>query len=567
MFQLATVKNLVSIVAVLIGILAVGTTGAVEPTPDRKVETGTAAPQQVAEIDKMIAEVWEAYQINPSKPATDWEWCRRVYLDVIGRIPTAGEAQAFEADNSKTKKQDLVETLLYDDDYTEEFARNWTTVWTNLLIGRTGGTANGSMINRAGMQKFLRDSFARNKPYDQFAHQLISATGTTAPGDEDFNGATNFLIDKVNQEEASLATSETTKIFLGLQVQCTQCHNHPFNDWKQQKYWEMNAFFRQARAVGQGMRSGMGNVATLTDRDFSGESGNNLDEAEVYYEMRNGLVAVAYPVFVDGTEISKSGYVTQTNRRKELADLTVKSPYFAKSIVNRMWAHFLGYGFTSPADDLGPHNIPTHPSLLNYLGQEFQSNEHNLRQLISWIVLSKPYGLSSRQNKSNVSDDPLLGEPPKFSHFYLRQMQAEQLYESLLAATEGAQRSGSYEDQERVKNEWLQQFNRAFGTDEGGEATSFTGTIPQVLMMFNGDMIKAATSTAEGGLIDTIVRAPMSSTQKVETLFWKGLGRKPKPPEINLAKALVKSNDGNFAEGLRDMWWVILNTNEFIFIH
>jgi len=567
MFCSATVKDLIPMIALFMGVLAACPAYAVEPALDKQVEADRGIAQQVTQIDKMIAEVWDAYQIKPSKPATDSEWARRVYLDVIGRIPTAEEASAFASDNSNTKKQKLIETLLYDDDYTEEFARNWTTVWTNLLIGRTGGNDNRSMINREGMQKFLRDSFARNKPYDQFAHQLISATGTTAPGDEDFNGATNFLIDKVNQDDASLATSETTKIFLGLQVQCTQCHNHPFNDWKQQKYWEMNAFFRQARAVGQGMQSGMGNVATLTDRDFAGESRSSSDEAEVYYELRNGLVAVAYPVFVDGTEIDRSGYVKQTNRRAELADLTVQSPYFAKSIVNRMWAHFLGYGFTSPYDDLGPHNVPTHPALLDYLGQEFQSNEHNLRQLISWIVLSNPYGLSSRQNKSNASDDPLLGEPPKFSHFYLRQMQAEQLYESLLAASEGAQRTGTYADQERIKNQWLQQFNTAFGTDEGGEATSFNGTIPQVLMMFNGDMIKAATSTAEGGLINAIVQSPMSTTQKIEMLYWKGLGRKPKTAELNLAKTLVKTNGGNFAEGLRDMWWVILNTNEFIFIH
>lgn len=555
------------LVCAVVAMIAALPAFAVEPDPDKQVAPNGGVPQQIAQIDKMIAEVWDAYQITPSKPATDSQWCRRVFLDIVGRIPTADEALAFTSDNSNDKKQRLVETLLHDDLYTEEFARNWTTVWTNLLIGRSGGTANGSMINRAGMQKFLRDSFARNKPYDQFVHQLISATGTTAPGGEDFNGATNFLIDKVNEENASLATAATTKLFLGLQVQCTQCHNHPFNDWKQQKYWEMNAFFRQAKAIGQGMQSGMGNLATLTDQDFPGENGNNFEEAEVYYEMRNGLVAVAYPVFVDGTEIDRSGYVKQTNRRQALADLTVKSPYFAKSIVNRMWAHFLGYGFTSPADDLGPHNIPTHPALLDYLGQEFQSNEHNLRQLISWIVLSKPYSLSSQQNQSNVIDDPLLGEPPKFSHFYLRQMQAEQLYESLMAATEGSQRNGSYEEQERIKNDWLQQFTTAFGTDEGGEATSFNGTIPQVLMMFNGDMIKTATSTAEGSLIDQIVRSNLSSTAKVETLFWKGLGRKPRRAELSLARSLVDANGGNLAEGLRDMWWVILNTNEFIFIH
>ena len=535
--------------------------------PDKQDEGEREISPQITQIDSMIKEVWDAYQITPSRPATDSEWCRRVYLDVLGRIPTADEASSFVKDSSESKKEKLVEMLLNDDRYTEEFARNWTTVWTNLLIGRSGGTDDDSMISRAGMQKYLRDSFARNKPYDQFVHELISATGSTSPGSDDFNGATNFLIDKVNEEDASLATAETTKLFLGLQVQCTQCHNHPFNDWKQQKYWEMNAFFRQTRAVGGDRQGEMNRQAKLIDRDFAGESGSNKGEAEVYYELRNGLVAVAYPVFVDGTEIDRSGYVNEIVRRKELADLAVKSPYLSKSIVNRMWAHFLGYGFTSPADDLGPHNIPTHPALLDYLGQEFQSNEHNLRELIRWITLSKPYSLSSRQNRTNGSDDPLLGEPPKFSRFYLRQMQAEQLYESLLVATAGAQRGGSYQAQEKTKSEWLQQFTRAFGTDEGGEATDFNGTIPQILMMFNGDMIKAATAVGKGGLIDQLAMAPMSGTKKVETLFWKGLGRPPKSGEMTLAKAMINSNGGNTAEGLRDLWWVILNTNEFIFIH
>lgn len=540
---------------------------AADPVVERQPTHSSGPSPQVAEIDRMIAEVWAAYEITPSKPASDAQWCRRVFLDVIGRVPTMQEAASFAADTASDKKEKLIDRLLHDDRYTNAFARNWTTVWTNLLIGRTGGTDNQSMINRQGMQKFLRDSFARNKPYDQFAHQLITATGSTAPGREDFNGATNFLIDKVNQENASQATAATTKIFLGLQVQCTQCHNHPFNDWKQQTYWEMNAFFRQTRALGQGMQSEIGNVALLVDQDFAGENGNNFEEAEVYYELRNGLVAVAYPVFVDGTEIDRSGYVKATNRRQELAELTIKSPYFGKSIVNRMWAHFLGYGFTSPPDDLGPHNVPTHPSLLDYLGQEFENKEHDLRQLMRWIVLSKPYSLSSRRNRSNVSDDPLMGESPKFSHFYIRQMQPEQLYESLVAATQGDQRSGSFEQQERAKNEWLQQFTTAFGTDEGGEATNFNGTIPQTLMMFNGDLIRNATSTAKGGMIDQIVRSPISSVSKVETLFMKGLGRKPRSAELNLAKSLVSVNGGNLSEGLRDLWWVILNTNEFIFVH
>ena len=530
-------------------------------------DRGPEPPRQVVQIDSMIKEVWEAYGITPSRDATDEEWCRRVFLDVIGRIPSVDEVKQFQSDKSASKKQALVNRLLYDDAYTEEFARNFTTVWSNLLIGRTGGNANNSMINRNGMLKYLRDSFARGKPFDQFAHELISATGSTTPGTEGFNGATNFLIDKVNEEKGSQATASSSRIFLGLQVQCTQCHNHPFNDWKQKTYWEMNAFFRQSRAVSQGMQAGTETVAELKDRNFKGENRNNLDEAEVYYELRNGLVAVAYPVFVDGTEIGRSGDVEVVNRRDEFADLTVKSPFFAKAIANRVWAHFMGYGFTSPVDDLGPHNIPTHPALLEFLAQEFRSSEHSFKQLIQWIVLSKPYGLSSRMNRSNKDDDPLLGESPKFSRFYLRQMQAEQLYESLLVTTGGGQRSQSWEEQERVKNQWLQQFNRAFGTDEGGEATNFNGSIPQVLMMFNSDMIKEATSVKEGSVVQQVMSMSTSAKEKISTLFLAGLGRKPNNNELALAKSLVSANKGDMAQGLRDLWWVILNTNEFILVH
>ena len=217
-----------------------------------------------------------------------------MHLDIIGRIPTVKETTAFLADRSEEKRKNLIDTLLYDDQYTEEFARNWTTVWTNLLIGRTGGNDDDSMISREGMQKFIRDSFAREKPYDKFVHELITATGSTTPGEKNFNGATNFLVDKVNQEKASLATSETTKTFLGLQVQCTQCHNHPFNDWKQQKYWEMNAFFRQVKADTGGTRARNGGIAKLFDKDFRGENGKNPEKAEIFYELRNGLVSVAY---------------------------------------------------------------------------------------------------------------------------------------------------------------------------------------------------------------------------------------------------------------------------------
>jgi hypothetical protein len=573
-------KHLFLVLATASSLAFVGTTGLLGQTtpPTQTVsakkssaaeETPTGPNYQIEQINKMIEQVWTDYELRPSREATEGEWCRRVYLDLIGRIPSVDELNEFLDDQSEDKKKNLVDKLLYDDAYTEEFARNWTTIWTNLLIGRTGGTDNDSMINRGGMQKYLRDSFAREKSYDKMVYELVTATGSTKPGVKGFNGATNFLIDKVNEEDASLATAATTKIFLGLQVQCTQCHNHPFNDWKQQKYWEMNAFFRQAKAFRSEMMAAddmLGAPARLLDQDFAGESKKNPNEAELFYELRNGLLSVAYPVFVDGTEIDKSGYVRVSNRREKLADLMIGSPYFTRSIANRMWGHFLGYGFTSPLDDLGPHNIPSHPELLEYLSDEFRKSNFDLRQLMSWVVLSRPYGLSSKRSSYNEQDDPMLGESPKFTHFYIRQMEAEQLYESLLIATEVA-KTGSYEDQEKQKAKWMAQFTSAFGNDEGEESTNFNGTIPQILMMFNGDLVRNATSTGKGTPINRLAYSNLNDGKKVDHLFMAGLSRKPNSQEKDIARVLYQTHAEDQKEALRDIWWVILNTNEFIFNH
>ncbi len=531
-------------------------------------EDDSYVPAQIAEIDRLIEEAWAADEIKPSRPASDGEWCRRVYLDILGRIPKVDELDEFVNDKSANKKARLVEELLHDDAYTEEFARNWTTIWTNLLIGRTGGIGNNSSINRTGMQKFLRDSFARNKPYDRMVYQLVTATGSVEPGAEDFNGAVNFLIDKVNEEDAAQATAATSKLFLGLQVQCTQCHNHPFNEWKQRKYWEMNAFFRQTRAGNAGRRAArMNQTASLFDRDYIGPSGM-AEEAEIYYELRNGEMQVAYPVFVDGSPIDPDGRVKNTNRREQLGKLIQDSAYLEKAMVNRMWGHFLGYGFTKPVDDLGPHNPPSNPELLDYVSKQFREYDFDVRELITWIVLSRPYSLSSQMSKANQRDDPTLGEAPRFSHFYLRQMRAEELYESLVVATQAEKSAGSYEDQERRKSMWLQQFSTAFGTDEGDETTSFNGTIPQVLMMFNGDLIRNATATGKGSLINQIIESDsLRDREKINYLFKSGLSRAATSDEMNLARDLLAARNGDANAALQDLWWVILNSNEFIFNH
>jgi hypothetical protein len=530
--------------------------------------------QQVKFINDLISAGWADGGLQPSADATDGEWCRRVHLDLIGRVPTVKELQAFISDSSPMKKASLVGRLL-GDDYVDEYARNFTDVWTTVLIGRD---VTNERVNRPGMRQYLRRAFSRNLPYDRFMVELVTAAGvnTNRRGVEGFNGATNFLSGKMEDmgvENGVQATAKTAQVFLGLQVQCTQCHNHPFNKGKQNQFWELNAFFRQTAALRR--RDGTDDVqwVELVDQDFAGEGGNP-EEAELFYELRNGLMKVAYPVFVDGTEISKSGYLPGenadgpygVNRRQELAQLIKSSPSFPKAMANRMWSHFLGYGFTKPVDDLGDHNPPSHPELLEGLAQRFREQSFDVKELVRWIVLSRPYALSSKTTPVNKSDDPSLGERPKFTHFYLRQMQAEQLYESLLTATEADQtRLG--EDAAKQKDEWLSQFIIAFGTDEGDDSTTFNGSIPQVLMMFNGELIKQATSVGKGGFLDKVATSGLPPAQKIDALYLAALARPPSAKERQTATALLGARQGDVAAALQDVWWAVLNSNEFIINH
>ena len=167
---------------------------------------------------------------------------------------------------------------------------------------------------------------------------------------------------------------------------------------------------------------------------------------------------------------------------------------------------------------------------------------------------------------NNEIDDPSIGEMPKFSRFYLRQMSAEQLYQSMLTATDAVS-SGSYEEQEQERRRWLQQFVVAFGTDEGDEATTFNGSIPQALMLFNGELTKKATSTAKGSFIDRLSTKGRSPRERMTELFMSGLARRPTRNELTIANKLLVARGGDEKEMLQDMWWAILNSNEFIMQH
>ncbi len=499
-------------------------------------------------VDQQIRQGWSDNEVSPSAEANDAEWLRRVYLDIVGHIPPAKEVLRFQKDRDKLKRTRSIDRLLEEADY----VRNWTTIWTNLSIGRQ----TPRRVSRVGMQNFFHEAFANNRPWNDIIYDLISAEGHFEK-----NGAVNFLLAQMtNRDNAVQATAKTTRLLLGIQVQCTQCHNHPFNDWKQNQFWEINSFFQQARRIDHRRtdpKTGrmVDDYSELARREFSGP---------VYFEKRNGLMEVAFPRIFE-TTVDDTG---KTNRRTELARLTVDGPepLIASAMVNRMWGHFFGYGFTNPVDDMGPHKAPSHPELLDRLTAEFVQSGYDLKQLIRWITNSRAYQLTSEIDRKNKSDDPAAGTSPLFSRMYVKRMNAEQVFDSLkIATSDGRSVRSDWGVSDAQRRQWLQQFVTTFGTDENDESTTFDGTIPQALMMMNGPLITNAIRTDEGSLLYDVLSSRASDGRRVRRLFVTTLGRAPSRRESRRLSQLVRGRDRTAA--FQDLLWALLNSNEFIMNH
>ncbi len=520
--------------------------------------TGATDPL-IGEINQLIRLGWVDNGVEPSEVADDAEWIRRVFLDIVGHVPSGKQVEDFMRDKNEAKRSKLIEKLIEDPAY----VRNQTAVWTNTLIGR----ATPDKTNRAALEKFLRESFAKNRPWNEIVYDLIASEGRF-----DENGAVNYVLAQLqlnpdSEEYVVEATAKTARIFLGLQVQCTQCHNHPFNEWKQNQFWEFNSFFRQTLRVDHEKYNPQ---TGQMDDDYSELKRRNF-EGPVFYENRAGVVMVAYPKYF-GTELDPG---LATNRRAEFAKAITKDDsqkLVAKAMVNRTWGHFFANGFTRPVDDMGPHNPASHPELLDRLTDEFVKSSYNTRKLASWICNTEAYNLTSRFNgKKNEIDNPANGELALFSHMYVKPMQVEQLYESLLVATNAnAAGQGSFESAQSQREDWMQQFMRIFGADDAEDPTMFSGTIPQALLMMNGPLVQNAVSAEKGSYLNDVLNNPAykKEPERIRALYLAALGRTPSNTEIkNLTEIVTKFNYPDKLTAYQDLYWALLNSNEFIVNH
>lgn len=528
---------------VAIGCLLIGSPGALAAGKSAAAQGN----RKSAFVDELAQKAWDEASIKPSPVAPDSEFLRRAYLDLLGRIPNIEEASAFLNSKEAGKRTKLVEYLLDHPDFAKNFANQWMVI----LIGRQN---QGQMVNRPALAAWLRLQFSNDRPWNEVVYDLVTAKGSNKE-----NGAVNYALAHMEFGAVPL-TSVTTRVFLGQQIQCTQCHNHPSNEWKQADFWGINAFFKGLKR--EDVR--VANAAGTEVYDHTDLSDERTDAFSTF-DVRDGRVGIAFPRYLDGKKVSQGKDI---DRRVELgkliADPKKTDPNLARAFVNRMWGHFMGRGIVHPVDDFGDHNPPSNPELLDRLSEEFRSSGYNVKELIRVIMGSRPYHLTSASTKSNEKDETL------FSHMNLKPMTPEQLFDSLITATSAHKAAGG--DTTQRRDAWMRQFLFTFGNDEGDEGTSFQGTIPQALMMMNGELMAQATGGKPGSfLADLCERAIKTNSPEyymVNHLYLAALSRYPTRTELaQAAKVLSSFPAAETVPVLEDMFWALLNANEFILNH
>ncbi len=499
-------------------------------------------PQMSQRIDTLLAQRWERDNAQPAPAASDAEFLRRAALDLTGVIPNVSQVRAFLADTRPDKRARLIDRLLQHPRHAAHLAN----VWREALI------PSDPNVNRfsgyAGFEAWLRGRFADNAPYDEIATQLLLANGAaTQPGPALFYTA-------VELKPEELAGS-ASRILLGVQIQCAQCHDHPFDHWTRRDFWGFAAFFARLERPQAPQRQ----VARVAD----------ARTGEVKLPGSDEVVA---PRFLNGAVSADGGL----NRRVRLATwLTAReNPFFARAAVNRVWGQLFGRGLVNPIDDMGKHNPPSHPELLDQLADYFIATRFDLRNLFRTLANTQAYQLSSASAEGEAEADSAL-----FARMAIKSFTAEQLYDCLAEAMRrrssqsGAQQRSAFG---RGFDANRQTFLAKFQAPTQG-ATEYQSGIPQALTLMNGAYVGEATDLARSDLLIALEAPFFSDEQRVETLFLSTLSRLPSEEERAIFVARVRGSrhspsaadgsDSDRRQALGDVLWALLNSAEFTLNH
>jgi hypothetical protein len=530
-----------------------------EPVEEEKPNEPTAPPEPIAEapkwepfaealppnelsqrVDDQLAVLWQANGIRPVGPASDAEFMRRVYLDLTGRIPTVSEVQAFLDDTSPNRRELLVDRLLAHRDHATHLAAVWREVLlpNDVDLTRLGGTTK--------FDEWLAGRFADNVPYDKIVRELLLAEGRVSE-----SGPLLFYAAlKLNPEELAARTS---RAFLGVRMECAQCHDHFFDESiSQRDFWSFAAFFaRISRPRGKMEMTS----PVLAVRDNK-EGDVTIPESDEVVRPRLPLTAAELEDTPDGP-----------TRRAQLVDwLTSKNNgHFARATVNRVWSHLFGRGLVEPVDDMRPANAPIAPEVLDTLSRDFAASGFDLRRLLRELVLTNAYQLSSRSEESDPS------RTLHFAQMNIKSFTAEQLYDCIsVAAGRRAEivRSMDVVGLERFSDMSRQAFVEQFRAPQG-QATDYQAGIPQALTLMHGGLIHSATDLGSSGLLKSLAAPFFTDEQRLDTLFLSTLSRFPedKEREVMLQPINAATNDKERQQALGDVLWALLNSAEFTLNH
>lgn len=538
------------------------TTGAAEQTASADAgsaaESGSAllTPAETArEIDRLLQLDWERDQVTPAETAAGHEILRRTWLDIAGRIPSAAEARQWLDQEEPPDRARLVDHLLDE----PASVRNFTIVWRNSLIPQAGSDARFRGLI-PGFEAWLWERLAHRVPYDEWVTEIITAPVTVQrlQGDAVETPTTPDAFYAVRELRPENLATGTSRAFLGIRLDCAQCHDHPFDHWKQDQFWKFAAFY-----------GGFAND-TETENPVAAMMNLRVDNARRTLTIP-GTDEVVEAAFLtsapeparpesDGPQESADAR-TADNPRRELAEWVTSSdnPWFSRMAANRLWAHFFGRGIIDPPDDFSENNPPSHPEVLDLLAKQFAAHDFDLHFLVRTITQTRAYGLSGRMSHESQED------PIHFARAPLRGLTPEQLFDSLAEAVGFYQPYRSTNpfviDDNSPRARFLEQFR-----DDAESPLDRQTTVLQALAMMNSEFVQDATNLQNSRTLRAVAEFPlMSDEQKTETLFLSTLSRYPTEEETARFSQYLEEHSPHTA--MTDLFWALLNSSEFILNH
>jgi len=481
-------------------------------------------------IDQLIEARLQKEEVPTSALCTDEEFIRRVYLDLAGVIPTAEAVQQFLSQKDSDRRAKLVDALLAD----QRYGKFSGELWAKELLNRE--SVNRRLAETV-LFKWLEERFNGNMAWDKLVYELI-----TASGPQDKNGAVTFFIANNAPEKM---TDKATQHFLGVQLQCAQCHNHPFTDYKQTEYWGMAAFFMNVTVSANPQQAAKNGTTIEVGEKAAGGKGKKLK-----LPMEAKIVP---PQFLKGEQPTLAK--AEAYRPVLAKWMTAKSnPYFARAAVNKVWFHLFGRGLVNPHDDMHPDNPASHPDLLATLAHQFKQNDFDLKYLIRAICATNTYQRSSKPQGDNGDDHEL------FSHALVRGLHPEQLYDSLVQVIgyePGKLDAGPKKGAKGQPTGARDKFINFFTGDDGYKPLEYQSGIPQALLLMNAKQFNATTKT-----IAQATKLGKSPEGVIEHLYLATLSRRPTAAESQKITAYVQKQ-ANPQTAYGDVLWALLNSSEF----